>query len=84
VLFMVLGLAQLGVALALRTRGTGHRNWSLDAAVALSLALQLGAVSLPALRSLLGTDPLSLPQILGCAAVAAVPGLVMYARGLRR
>ncbi len=83
VLFMVLGLAQLGVALALRVRGSGHRNWSLDAAVGLSLALQLGAVWLPPLRSLLGTDPLSLTQVLGCAAVAAVPGLLTLARGRR-
>ncbi|MET7426305.1 cation-translocating P-type ATPase [Dactylosporangium sp. NPDC005555] len=84
VLFVVLGLAQLGVALALRARGTGHRNWSLDAAVALSLALQLGAVWLAPLRSLLGTEPLTLPQIAGCAAVAALPGLVTFLRGRRR
>ncbi|WP_327002092.1 cation-transporting P-type ATPase [Dactylosporangium sp. NBC_01737] len=84
VLFVVLGLAQLGVALALRVRGSGQRNWSLDAAVALSLVLQLGAVWLPPLQSLLGTEPLTLTQALGCAAVAAVPGLVTYARGRRR
>ncbi|GAA0725142.1 cation-translocating P-type ATPase C-terminal domain-containing protein [Dactylosporangium roseum] len=78
VLFAVLGLAQLGVALALRARGGGHRNWGLDLAVALSLALQLGALWLPPLRDLLGTEPLTLPQLAGCLAVAAVPGLVTF------
>jgi Ca2+-transporting ATPase len=84
VLFLVLGLAQLGVALALRTRGTGHRNWSLDAAVGLSLVLQLGAVCLPALQSLLGTESLTLTQTSGCAVVAALPGLVTFLLRRRR
>ncbi|UWP79597.1 cation-transporting P-type ATPase [Dactylosporangium fulvum] len=78
VLFAVLGLAQLGVALALRARGGGHRNWGLDLAVALSLALQLGALWLPPLQDLLGTESLTLPQLAGCLAVAAVPGLVTF------
>ncbi|MFF5232997.1 HAD-IC family P-type ATPase [Dactylosporangium sp. NPDC000521] len=83
VLFLVLGLTQLGVALALRARGTGQRNWSLDAAVGLSLVLQLAAVWLPALQSLLGTEPLTLSLALGCAAFAAVPGLAIFLRGAR-
>ncbi|WP_426513798.1 cation-translocating P-type ATPase [Dactylosporangium sp. McL0621] len=76
VLFTVLGLAQLGVALAVRVRGARERNWGLDAAVALSLALQLGALWLPWLRDLLGTEALSLPQFAAAAGFAAVPGLV--------
>jgi len=82
-LFLVLGLAQLGVALALRARGTGHRNWGLDAAVGLSLALQLGALWLAPLRSLLGTEALTPAQVAGCAAVAALPGLVTFLLGAR-
>ncbi|MEU0557263.1 cation-transporting P-type ATPase [Dactylosporangium sp. NPDC006015] len=81
VLFLVLGLAQLGVALALRARGGGQRNWSLDAAAGLSLVLQLAAVWLPPLQSLLGTTPLTLTQTLACAAAAAVPGLVTFLLG---
>ncbi|MEV4140664.1 cation-transporting P-type ATPase [Dactylosporangium sp. NPDC049742] len=81
VLFLVLGLAQLGVALALRARGGGQRNWSLDAAVGLSLVLQLAAVWLPPLQSLLGTTPLTLHQALACAAAAAVPGLATFLLG---
>ncbi|MER7008294.1 HAD-IC family P-type ATPase, partial [Dactylosporangium sp. NPDC000555] len=79
VLFTVLGLAQLGVALGLRTRGGRRRNWSLDVAVALSLALQLGALWLPPLRDLLGTEALTLRELAVCLGFAAVPGLVTFA-----
>jgi hypothetical protein len=75
----VRGMAQLGVALALRARGGAHRNWGLAAAVALSLALQLGALWLPPLRSLLGTEMLSPAQVAACATAAAIPGLVTLA-----
>src|SRR4051794_10010793 len=77
---MVLGLAQLGVALAVRARpdaGT-PRNWSLLAAVALSGVLQIAGVLLAPLRTLLGTEPLTVPQLLVCAAVAAVPGAALW------
>jgi Ca2+-transporting ATPase len=84
VLFTVLGLAQLGVALAVRVRGGRERNRGLDAAVALSLALQLGALWLPWLRDLLGTEALSLPQFAVAAGFAAVPGLVTFLLGRRR
>jgi Ca2+-transporting ATPase len=78
ILFTVLGLAQLGVALALRARGTGRgRNWGLDAAVALSLLLQLAALWLAPLRALLGTVALSQAEVGACAAVAAVPALIV-------
>ncbi|MFI5911888.1 cation-translocating P-type ATPase [Dactylosporangium sp. NPDC051541] len=76
-LFTVLGLAQLGVALAVRSRGARTHNWGLDLAVALSLALQLGALWVPWLRDLLGTEPLNLWQLAAAAGFAAVPGLVM-------
>jgi len=76
VAFVVLGLAQLGVALAVRVprRRGGSRNPSLAAAVALSAVLQVAAVGWAPLRTLLGTQPLTVAQLLGCAAVAVVPG----------
>jgi Ca2+-transporting ATPase len=79
VMFLVLGLAQLGVALAVRatpSAGTG-RNPSLPAAVAVCAILQLAGVLAEPLRTLLGADPLTAAAILGCVAVAAVPGLVL-------
>ena len=79
VMFVVLGLAQLGVALAVRVKpapGT-PRNWSLLAAVAVSGVLQVAGVLLPTLRTLLGTEALSLPVLLACAAVAVIPGLAL-------
>ncbi|HTJ36109.1 MAG TPA: cation-transporting P-type ATPase [Dactylosporangium sp.] len=81
-LFVVLGLAQLGVALALRTPGRRRHNRGLEAAVLVSLALQLGALWLPPLQDLLGTEPLRMPELAVCAAAAIVPGLV--ARATRR
>jgi Ca2+-transporting ATPase len=80
--FMVLGLAQLGVALAVRAprqRGAGG-NWGLGAAVAVSAVFQVAGVLLPPLRILLGTDPLSIVELLLCAAAAALPGLVLHGR----
>jgi Ca2+-transporting ATPase len=79
VIFVVLGLAQLGVALAVRVpRGPGGRgNPALLAAVALSAVLQVAGVLVPALRELLGTEWLTGTQLLGCAAVATLPGLAL-------
>ncbi|WP_446220648.1 cation-translocating P-type ATPase [Micromonospora sp. IBHARD004] len=80
VVFLVLGLAQLGVALAVRVpRRMAARpgNPGLLAAVALSALLQVGGVLLGPLRTLLGTVPLGVPELLACAAVAALPGLVL-------
>ncbi|MQA79656.1 MAG: HAD-IC family P-type ATPase [Streptosporangiales bacterium] len=78
-LFVVLGVAQLGVALSVRARpaaGT-RRNRSLLIAVTSSFVLQLAAVTIGPLRDLLGTGPLS-PRDFGiCLAVAVVPGLVL-------
>ena len=80
VMFVVLGLAQLGVALAVRARTApgSRRNWSLLGAVALSGALQIGGVLLTPLQNLLGTRALTLPELLACAAVAAIPGLALW------
>jgi P-type Ca2+ transporter type 2C len=83
VLFTVLGLAQLGVALALRAR-SGKHNWGLDAAVATSLALQLGALYLGPLRTLLGTVALTPAQVGLCAIAAAVPAGVVLLSTRRR
>ncbi|MGE5829450.1 MAG: cation-translocating P-type ATPase, partial [Micromonosporaceae bacterium] len=74
--FVTLGLAQLGVALAVRAprpRG-GPGNPALGVSVAVSAALQIGGVAAAPLRSLLGTVPLSAAQLGVCLAAAALPG----------
>jgi len=77
--FVTLGLAQLGVALAVRApRRRGQPgNPALGWAVAVSAALQLGGVAVAPLRTLLGTQPLSLRQVGVCVAAAAVPGVAV-------
>ncbi|MEW2385459.1 cation-transporting P-type ATPase [Micromonospora sp. NPDC047707] len=80
VVFVVLGLAQLGVALAVRApRPAGARrgNLALPLAVAVSASLQVAGVLLPPLRELLGTAPLDAVELLACAAVSVLPGLVL-------
>ncbi|MEV6523770.1 cation-transporting P-type ATPase [Longispora sp. NPDC051575] len=79
VLFTVLGLAQLGVALAVRARRQPGqpRNWWLPAAVAVSLAGQLAALWLAPLRALLGTESLTGYQVSCCALAASVPGVAL-------
>jgi P-type Ca2+ transporter type 2C len=76
VAFVVLGLAQLGVAVAVRTprQRDGGRNPGLAVAVALSAVLQIAAVTWEPLRVLLGTQSLTPVQLALCAGVAAVPG----------
>jgi Ca2+-transporting ATPase len=77
IVFVVLGLAQLGVALSVRVRRRpGERgNRALLYAVALSAVLQVAGVLLPPLRALLGTDPLTAAELLACAATATLPAL---------
>ncbi|WP_240670680.1 cation-translocating P-type ATPase [Actinoplanes solisilvae] len=84
VMFVVLGLAQLGVALAVRAKAAPGvtRNWSLLAAVALSGTLQVAGVLLPPLQTLLGTEPLTLTELLACAFAAMIPGAAL--RVIRR
>lgn len=79
VMFVVLGLAQLGVALAVRAhRAAGtDPNWSLPAAVVVSGILQVAGVLVGPLRALLVTVPLTAADLVACAVVAAVPGLLM-------
>jgi len=72
-LFVTLGLSQLGLALAVRSAGPRWRNPGLLGAVALSAILQIAAVALPPLRILLGTRPLTVTQLALCLLVAAVP-----------
>jgi Ca2+-transporting ATPase len=80
-LFLVLGLAQLGVALAVRAnRGPGEPgNPALLWAVLLSALLMLAGVTVPLLHDLLGTEPLSLTDWAWCAGAAALPGLGLHA-----
>ena len=77
VVFVVLGLSQLGVALAVRARGTG--NPALFAAMAVSAVLQVAGVLVPVLRDVLGTEPLTVTELLSCAAVSVLPGLGLLA-----
>jgi Ca2+-transporting ATPase len=79
VMFVTLGLAQLGVALAVRAKAApaARRNWSLLAAVAFSGILQIAGVLTEPLRVLLGTEPLTAAELLACAAVAVLPGLAL-------
>ncbi|HEX6920082.1 MAG TPA: cation-transporting P-type ATPase [Actinomycetes bacterium] len=80
-MFMTLGLAQLGVALALRQRrGPDERSHFLDVAVAVAVLLQLAGAFLPPLQLLLDTEALSLHETLQCAVLAALPGLAMALR----
>jgi len=75
--FVVLGLGQLGVALALRSRaGRVGVPWLLVAVSAAS-ALMLSAAFVPALQALVGTASLD-PTRLGVAVAAAVvPGVMV-------
>jgi Ca2+-transporting ATPase len=77
--FVVLGLGQLGIALAVRARRTanGARNPGLLAAVAASAVLQLAGVLVAPLRHLLGTAPLTPGQLAACLVVGAVPGALL-------
>ncbi|HET6532346.1 MAG TPA: HAD-IC family P-type ATPase, partial [Actinoplanes sp.] len=79
VVFVVLGLAQLGVALAVRARpepGTPP-NRSLLWAIAVSGVLQVAGVLLPPLQALLGTEALTAAELMVCLMVAAVPGVAL-------
>ena len=81
-IFLTLGLAQLGLALALRAprpgRSLAHRG--LEIAVVVAAALQALAVAWPPLRDLLGTEPLPLTGIAAVVLLAAVPGLCAVRR----
>jgi P-type Ca2+ transporter type 2C len=72
VVFLVLGISQLGVALGSRARPGTLANPFLLLAVTAALGLQAAGVYLPPLRTLLGTDPLSLTELAIACAVSGV------------
>ncbi|OIJ27622.1 cation-translocating P-type ATPase [Nocardioides luteus] len=79
--FLTLGAAQLGLALALRAP---RRRWSLagrgiEVAVSIALLLQLAALWFGPLRALLGTAVLEPQAQLLFLALACLPGLVVAA-----
>ncbi len=77
--FVVLGLAQLGVALALRAP-VAHRRLSgrmLELAVLVAAGLQLAALYAPPLQSLLQTEGMAGSQLALLLGLAAVPGVVV-------
>jgi Ca2+-transporting ATPase len=79
-LFVVLGLAQLGVALAVRARRYHDQRWAnpgLLAAIALSGIAQIAAVTFEPLRLLLRTEPLTVTQLAICAVAAVIPGAAL-------
>jgi Ca2+-transporting ATPase len=76
--FLVLGLAQLGVALALREPGAARRNRFLTAAVAGAVLLQVSGITVPFLRTLLGTESLPATAWLHCTLLAVLPGLLLW------
>jgi Ca2+-transporting ATPase len=81
-LFLTLGLAQLGVALALRA--PGGRPRFLDLAVAAAVVLQVSPCLLPGTRQLLDLEWPGVPGFAAAVAAAAVPGLVVGAAERRR
>ncbi|MEV0790371.1 cation-transporting P-type ATPase [Kribbella sp. NPDC050459] len=84
--YLVLGLAQLGVALALRrpTPSGGRRFRFLDLAVAGAVAAQVLPLILAPLRDLLGLQAVTGTEVLYAAALASVPGLVTAVSRLGR
>ncbi|WP_313896498.1 HAD-IC family P-type ATPase [Streptomyces sp. GC420] len=82
ILFLSLLAAQLGICLGLRERLWSRENPYLPAAVAASAVLGLAAVYVPALRTMLDTEPLSGRELLP-ALLAALIGLVAGRIALR-
>lgn len=70
--FFALGTTQLAVALGSRSRPGTWANPALLGAVASAFALQLAAIYLPALRHLLGTQPLRLLDLLFVGAASTL------------
>ncbi|GEP33507.1 ATPase [Nocardioides szechwanensis] len=77
--FLTLGLAQLGVGLAIRSprSGLAWRSRGLEVAIAVAAGLQVLAVTWSPLRELLGTHPVPLPDAAALLALSAVPGVVL-------
>ncbi|MGN6129915.1 MAG: cation-translocating P-type ATPase [Nocardioidaceae bacterium] len=78
-IFVTLGTAQLGVALALRVRvPRGWRQRGLEAAVAGAAMLQLAGVYWAPLQRVLGTESLPLTALLQAVGLAAAPGVLLW------
>jgi P-type Ca2+ transporter type 2C len=83
-LMVTLTAGQLGVALALRPRGAWHRSagrsaWVLPLSVVGSFLLLLAAVYVPALTTILRTEPLTPVELAGAVAAGLVPGMLLWA-----
>jgi len=81
--YVVLGVAQLGVAIALRRpspTGERRRLRFLDVAVAGALVAQVGPLFVTPLRELLSLQPLSASELAVAVAFAIVPGVVVAIR----
>jgi Ca2+-transporting ATPase len=78
-IFLTLGLAQLGVALALRAprKGASWKARGLEYAVLGAALLQVAGILVPALRDLLGTRPVTWDWFLILFGMSLVPGLVI-------
>ena len=79
--FLVLGLAQLGVAIALRERGAAGGNRFLSGAVAVAVGLQVAAVVAWPLRALLETHPLPMSVWVVSVLLALVPAVLLRLGG---
>ncbi|MEU4652306.1 cation-translocating P-type ATPase [Nocardia fluminea] len=75
--FFTLGAIQLGVALGSRTRIRSLANPMLLVAVATAVALQLAGLYVPALREVLGTEPLSGFELLIAGSVSILGYVVV-------
>jgi Ca2+-transporting ATPase len=78
-IFLTLGLAQLGVGLAVRAprSGLALRERGLELAVVIAAGLQLLAVLWSPLRSLLGTERVGPATLVVLMLVSAIPGLLL-------
>jgi Ca2+-transporting ATPase len=84
--FLVLGLGQLGIAWAVRAPRAprGDRNPTLSGAVLISVGFMIAAVTVPPLRAVLGTASLPPAHLMVAAAAARVPAaLLLWGRRLR-
>ncbi|WP_432590339.1 cation-translocating P-type ATPase [Streptomyces sp. HD1123-B1] len=77
-MFLILGATQLGVALGSRARPGSLANPFLLVAVAAALCLQAAGVYLPALRDLLGTEPLAPIDLILAGALSGLGHVVMH------
>ncbi|WP_338676523.1 cation transporting ATPase C-terminal domain-containing protein [Streptomyces sp. SCSIO 30461] len=74
---VVLGATQLGVALGSRARPGSLANPFLLVAVGAALSLQAAGVCLPALQTLLGTEPLPLVDLAIACTLSGLGHVVM-------